>query len=258
MWSQILGLAFLVSLNPMLLGFILLVISRPRPVQNLLAFWAGCMAVNVPIFVGSLLVAHLVPSFASFAADVATASPGSSIKPFQLGSGLFALAVAVLMATRMALKSRSKSTASVGTGDGASVLTADGDDADTSDPKEPGVLRRLFERGRDAWDGGALWVAVVLGLAYVPPPPLLLMVITIVAASGVAVGTQVIAVLTFVFAMLLIFELVLVGYLVAPATTQAVLRPVHDWALAHRQGVLLVLFTVVGLWMVYTGVSPGF
>jgi Sap, sulfolipid-1-addressing protein len=38
MWSSLPGLAFLMAINPVLLGVILLVISRPRPVQNLLAF----------------------------------------------------------------------------------------------------------------------------------------------------------------------------------------------------------------------------
>jgi hypothetical protein len=62
MWGELLGLALLVSLNPVLLGFILLVISRPRPVQNLLAFWVGCLIVNVPAYLVSLMVLHLVPT----------------------------------------------------------------------------------------------------------------------------------------------------------------------------------------------------
>jgi hypothetical protein len=73
--------------------------------------------------------------------------------------------------------------------------------------------------------------------------------------SGAAIGTQVIAVIAFVFAMLAVFEIVLISYLVAPARTQAVLRPVHDWALVHRQQVLIALFLLVGLWQVITGLG---
>jgi hypothetical protein len=259
MWSQVLGLALLVSLNPMLLGFILLVISRPRPVQNLLAFWVGCLSVNLPAFLGCLLIAHLIPSFSSFATDIATPDPGSSIKPFQLGSGLFALAVAVLMATRMVIRRRTREPVAVGA-TGAEPLVEEQPETNARSLFHRGkaLVQRVMKRGGEAWDGGALWVAFLLGVAYLPPPPLLLMVVTIVVGSGVAVGTQVIAMLAFVFAMLLIFEIVLASYVIAPRRTQAVLRPVHDWALAHRQAVLLVLFVVVGLWMVYTGVAPGF
>ncbi|HEX9831517.1 MAG TPA: GAP family protein, partial [Mycobacterium sp.] len=50
MWGSLLGLALLISLNPLLLGMILLVISRPRPVQNLFVYWLGAMLVNLPLF----------------------------------------------------------------------------------------------------------------------------------------------------------------------------------------------------------------
>jgi hypothetical protein len=41
MWGSVLVLALLAALNPVRLGLALLVISRPRPVQNLLAYWVG-------------------------------------------------------------------------------------------------------------------------------------------------------------------------------------------------------------------------
>ena len=84
MWGELLGLALLVSLNPMLVGFILLVISRPRPVQNLLAFWVGCLIVNVPAYLVSLMVLHLVPTFTSVARDLATSDQGPPSNPFNL------------------------------------------------------------------------------------------------------------------------------------------------------------------------------
>ncbi|HEY6646169.1 MAG TPA: GAP family protein, partial [Mycobacterium sp.] len=85
--------------------------------------------------------------------------------------------------------------------------------------------------------------------------PLVLLVDTIIVGSGAAIGTQVIAVIAFVFAMLAVFEIVLISYLVAPARTQAILRPVHDWALVHRQHVLIALFVLVGIWQVITGLG---
>ncbi|MDT5114671.1 MAG: hypothetical protein QOE30_410, partial [Mycobacterium sp.] len=93
MWGEVFGLAFVVSLNPMLLGFVLLVLSRPRPVQNLLAFWVGALSVSVPIFLVSLIVMNLVPAFASFAHDVATPDPGSTVHPLQLTTGVLCLSI---------------------------------------------------------------------------------------------------------------------------------------------------------------------
>lgn len=81
MWTEILGWALLVSLNPMLLGAIVLVISRPRPVQNLLAFWVGCVIVNVPALLIPLVALHSVPSFAALAQELATPDPPRGSSP---------------------------------------------------------------------------------------------------------------------------------------------------------------------------------
>lgn len=265
MWGDLVGLAFLASLNPVLLAFILLVISRPRPVQNLLAFWAGCLAVNVPIFLASLLAAHLIPSFSELARDLTTPNPDSGVQPLQTGTGVVALIIAVLMAVRMWSKKRVKQPAPVGSGSDSSVLVADADSAPGPSPR-PGRIRgltesigarfrRLLSFVHDAWDNGALWVSVAFGLIYLPPPPLVLLIITMIVGSGATIGVQVAAVGVFIFVMLAVFELVLVSYLISPARTQAVLRPVHDWGLTHRLHVLITLFAVVGVWQFVTGIG---
>ena len=262
MWGDILGMAFLVSLNPVLLGFILLVISRPRPVQNLIAFWAGSLIVNIPAFVITTLVLASVPSFSSVAQDLVTAEPGSTVKPFQFVSGLVCVAIAGLFAVRMRMRKRVNQAASVNVGD-SPVLVMEPDQPAAPAPVVGRVrrimsdlgagLRRLIERAQDAWEGGALWVALVFGLCYIAPPPLVLMVATMVVGSGAPIGAQVVISIAFVFGMLAVFELALLSYAIAPARTQAVLQPLHEWTRHHRQLVLLVLFAVVGLWQVVTG-----
>ena len=59
-------LALLATLNPLRLGIVLLVISRPRPVQNLLAYWVGCLTVSVFYLLIPLMVLHFTPTFNSF------------------------------------------------------------------------------------------------------------------------------------------------------------------------------------------------
>ncbi|SKS63820.1 gap protein [Mycobacteroides abscessus subsp. abscessus] len=265
MWRELLGLAFLMSLNPVLLGLILVVISRPRPVQNLLAFWVGALVVNVPSFVIALFALHMVPSFASFAKNLATADPGSSIKPLQLGTGVLCVVIAVWIAARLRSRQRENQPVATGASGDSSVLVLDSE-APAVEARPVGRIRgavsylgstfqRLLHRGKGAWENGALWVALVLGIGYMPPPPLVLLVDTIIVGSGTAMSTQVIAAVVFVFTMLAVFEIALISYVIAPARTQAVLEPIHNWALSHRQLVLLVLFAVVGIWQVLTGVG---
>jgi hypothetical protein len=73
----VLGLALLWALNPALLGIILLVISRQRPVQNLLVCWVGCMITNVPALLIPLLALHGTPMFRSYANSLATPDTGA-------------------------------------------------------------------------------------------------------------------------------------------------------------------------------------
>ena len=88
-----------------------------------------------------------------------------------------------------------------------------------------------------------------------PPLDGLPFLLAIIAGSGAAVGTQVIAATVFVAGTLAVVEIVLVSYLTTPAKTQAVLRQLHEWALAHRLQVLVAIFAVVGVSLVARGMS---
>src|SRR6201992_3098568 len=84
-WGSVLGLACLLAINPGLLALILLVISRPRPLQNLAVCWVGCLITNVPFVLVPLLIMHVMPVFRSTAQHLATAGPDSGARPLHLG-----------------------------------------------------------------------------------------------------------------------------------------------------------------------------
>ena len=61
------------------------------------------------------------------------------------------------------------------------------------------------------------------------------------------------AVVAFVIVMLGALELALLGYVISPEKTQAVLKPVHDWSAANRQQILITLLLVIGIWQLVKG-----
>lgn len=262
MWGSLLGLALPMAFNPVLLGLILLMISRPRPVQNLVVCWAGCLITNVPALLVPLLMLHVMPVFRSTAHDLATAGPNSTARHLQLGIGVLALSIAALIIVRSSPRRRTylptavgnRSTLALDSNTPTAISQSQGGAQDVA-KKGGSAIRRLVGRVNNAWENGSLWVALVIGMSFLPGPPLILFVDTTIVASGAAIGTQVSAVIAFVIALLTVFEIVLVSHLVTPAKTQALLRPLHDWALAHRLQVLAGIFAVVGLFQVARGMG---
>src|SRR6202012_4495139 len=102
-WGSLLALAFMTALNPVRLGITLLVISRPRPVPNLLAYWLGCLTGCVPAVVVPLTLLHVTPMFKSWA-DGLTKS--SAVRHIQLGMGALVLSIAVLITVRSLIRRR--------------------------------------------------------------------------------------------------------------------------------------------------------
>ncbi|TDZ76601.1 hypothetical protein DE4587_04046 [Mycobacteroides salmoniphilum] len=260
-WGLLLAMAIMFAVNPVLLAIIVLMISRPQPVQNLTAYWMGSMIVSLAGLLIPLMVLHIAPSVRTFVEDMAT--PGNSIttRVVNLGMGVLMLSIAALMAAR-SVRQRIRVRVSAGdisaqTPDSQipSPITSPFGTLQDEDAEGGSVFRRLLRRLQKAWENGALWVAFVFGLAGLPPPMLVVFVLTPIVASGSPIGTQVIAVILFVFGMFTVVEITLVSYLVAPAKTLAVLRPLHDWALAHRRQMLITIFSVAGIIQVVNGIA---
>jgi len=261
MWSSLLVLAVLLTIHPVRLGVILLVTSRPRPMQNLLAYWLGCVTVSFVYLLIPLMVLHAIPTIASFTKDIANPAVNSTARHIEIGMGVLALSIAALMALRFAARQRAQPTPGGNTSTlvlesntptAISRLLGPAQDAATEGGS---AIRRLLSRARNAWENGSLWVAFVIGLAMGPSADGLLFVLAIIVASGAAIGTQVSAAIAFVIGMLAVEEIILVINLATPAKTQAVLRRLQDWAWAHRRKVLVAIFAVVGVSLVAQGMG---
>ena len=251
------------AFNPALLGLILLVISRPRPVQNLLACWIGCLITNVPALLIPLMVLHVTPMFRSTAHDLANPTTSPAVRHIQLGVGVLMLSIAALMTVRFWARQRAPLPTPVGN---TSTLVLDSNTptaisrpqghAQDAATEGGSATRRLLGRVNNAWENGSLWVAFVIGALSGPPPSALLFAVTTIATAGVAIGTQVSAVIAFVVVMLAVVEIILVSYLVTPAKTQAVLRALHDRVLQpYRRQILIALFALIGVALVAKGMG---
>ncbi|OBK07737.1 hypothetical protein A5746_28745 [Mycolicibacterium conceptionense] len=267
MWGSLVVLALLTTINPVRLGIILLVLSRPRPVQNLLAYWAGAVLIALASLVIPLIVLHSTPTSSAFAKRFAHPTADPMTQRITIGLGIALLAIAAFIVARNVLRKPVMAGSlqrPSGDGGGTSTLVDDSGappaiakllystptDADT-DPKS----RRLTGRIREAWQNGSPWIPFIIGIVVVPPLDGILFALAIVVASGASFEVQLVALIVFVFGVLLVEEIILVSNLVAPTRTQAALRKLHEWARVHRQTFAAAICVVVGASLVLRGLG---
>ncbi|OBH75602.1 hypothetical protein A5681_10970 [Mycobacterium scrofulaceum] len=251
MWGSVLGLGILAALNPVRLGLALLMISRPRPGPNLLAYWVGGLTVCVPELLAPLMLLNFTSAFGSLGHGGTTKATSSTLPHIQIGLGVLGLSIAAVMAVRFLTRQRAEAGVS---SDGTSTPTPAApiavprflSRARDVPPGDGSGTRRLLHKAHRAWEQGSLWIAWVIGLASVPVDGVLF-ILAIIVASRAAVATQVSASIAFVLLMYSVVELILVGYVAAPGRTQAVLRQLHDWVRAYHRQILVTVFTVVGV-----------
>jgi hypothetical protein len=232
--------------------------------QNLLAYWVGSLMAGVPYALVPIMVLHSTPMFTSFSKG--WANPGTvanlTVRHIQIGIGVLFLSIAAMMTVRSLTRTRGQ--ARVPTPGGSTSTLVLDSNTPTATSRLPGraqnaataaesATRRLLARAYNTWENGSLWVPFGLGLTNVPIDSLL--VAPIIVASGAAIGAQVCAAIAFVVGWLATVEIILVTYLAAPEKTQAVLRRLHDAARAHRRKILVVMFAVVGVSLVASGMG---
>jgi hypothetical protein len=262
MWSSVLVLALPIAFDPVRLGVNLLLVSRPRPAQNLLVYWIGCVSASFVLLLVPLLVLHFTPLFSSFVHDLA--NPGtaasSTVRHIQVFLGALILAIAALMAVRLVARRRARTRAEdparsspVAKDDATSPISRllkRGQDA----PAEGGsLIQRLLGRANRAWESGALWVALAIGFWAGPNPSLVVFSLAAILSSGAVIGAQIGAAIVFIAVSLAVVEIVLISNLLAPNRTQAALRRVHDWVGGRRSQIVVAILALVGLAFVAQG-----
>jgi hypothetical protein len=251
MWSSMAVLALPIALDPVRLGFNLLLISRPRPTQNLFVYWVTCAAADVLLLLVPILTLQFTPMFSSVVQDLArpATSASSAVRYAEVAAGVLVLLTAAWLAVRFLTRQRAQ-VAPQDTDTSAVVV-----DSEPPNPIARLLGRRLVSRATNAWENGSLWVAVAIGLWAAPSPAFVVLGLTTIATSGAGIGTQVGAAFVFVAETLAIVEIVLLCNLAAPANTEAVLRRLHDWTRDYRRQILVAMLTFLGLAVMAQGMG---
>lgn len=239
--GTVLALALMAAIDPVRLGVAFLLISRPRPMLNLLAYWLGAMAAGSAAAVGLLvLLHHFGPMFMQ---TVSVAAASSAGRHTRIAIGVLALLFAVLIALGYSARRAGVPMA----GGGPSPLPVR--------PAAPAAISRLLGRAQGVLQSGSLWVAFVAGIGTGPPPIEYLVALAAIAASGAAIGTQVSAAVAYIVVVLAVVEIPLVTYLATPAQTQAVMLQLHNWVRIRRRQILAIIVALAGAFLVATAMG---
>ncbi|OJZ69040.1 hypothetical protein BRW65_23760 [Mycobacterium paraffinicum] len=119
----------------------------------------------------------------------------------------------------------------------------------------PTVAARVTARVRHALQAGNPWVAFGVGLFTTVPLADYLVVLIIIVSSKAAIGAQLGAVVIFTVVVLVLVELPLVSYLVAPTQTQLAMVRLQRWFAVHRRRLLIAAPGLAGIMLLAGGLS---
>lgn len=258
MWGTVAVFALGAAVDPGRLGIAVLLVSRPRPMVKLFAFWLGGMAGGAAAALGVFI---LMRDFALMVAQtVSAAAASSTTRHIEIAVGVLALLIAGVIArrpgaaahygsdedARESLWARLRGRIPTLRGD-ASVLVLQG--------RTRTAFSRFSARAEDLPESRSLLVAFTAGLGMALPPVEYAAAITSILASGVGAGAQVSAALMFTVVSFLIVEIPLVSHLAKPARTQAVTLQLYTWMRGRRRQIAAAVTTVLGAMLLAAGMG---
>jgi hypothetical protein len=235
MWLTILVMAAAVSFEPVRIGLTVMMLNRPRPMLQLLAFLCGGFAMGVSV---GLVVLFILRQRLS-------ASTNFTVPKVQIVIGLLALTVAGLLATNTSARQFQRGTRiGAGVGSDAGMVLV-----------EPTAVGKLSTRARHLLQGRSLWVAGVVGLGIALPSVDYLAALAVILASGAPPAAQAGALLTFNAVAFSLVEIPLIGYLAAPDKTRALMTALHQWIRSRRRREVAALLALAGCFMLVLGLT---
>jgi len=237
MWTTVLILALALNLEPNRLGIIGLLILRPHPIRQLLAFLCTSFVVSLAAGLLVLFVVH----------RGSLLKAGSSSAIMQISVGSVALLVAVFLFIRSATRPKNPvPPLTVST----AVETADSV-ASTGMHLVDNFTKRLGRFAR----GDSQWLAIALGVGISLPSVDYVALLLIIAASGEPPQTQVAALLTFLTIANTVLLIPVLSYAVAREQTVKAIERLRTWVLARSLRDYAILLTIAGVVMITVGLE---
>jgi hypothetical protein len=220
MWITILVMAIAMSLEPFRIGMTVLMLNRPRPLLQLLAFLCGGFAMGMSV---GLVVLFVLQGRLLHSSHI-------SLPGLQMLIGALALITAAVLAAQVATKGRVGARKTIG-------------------------LDRLSARARRLLHGRSLWVAGMAGLGIALPSVDYLAALAVIVASGTAALTQVGALVIFHVVAFALVEIPLLAYVLAPEQTRASMIALHNWIRSRRRIEVACLLATVGCVLLAVGLT---
>lgn len=237
MWATVLITAIAVIFEPIRIGFVVLMLHRRRPVLQLLAFLCGGFTMGIGVGLVVLFVLRATPVAAKF-----------SLAEVQIANGLFALLIAVVLATNFSprkLKRRLLTAAPIE--DNAGIVLVE--------PRPPGSPSRLSIRTRHLLQSNSLCIAGVSGAGTALPSTNYMCAMAAILASGATPVTQIQALLTFNVVAFTFVQIPLMSYLAAPHWTRTYMTALQARLQSRRYRDIAALVAAGGIFMLALGVS---
>ena len=234
MWITVLGLAIAVNFEPIRLGLITVVLGRPRPALQLLAFLSGSFLMSIT---AGLIVLFVVRPGVLGAPEFGSAK-------IQIGFGVLAMLAATVLASRIPL--------------GQFTRTRDAAMAGAGGPPPPGQSRTVefvTTRVKGLVRGGSPWFSGAMGLAIALPSIDYVALLVLIATSGVPPLDQVALLVTFVAVANTVVAIPIASFLVAPTATRARLEAIRAWVHARTRRDVALALTLAGAALVALGVT---
>ncbi|OBF91669.1 hypothetical protein A5773_22315 [Mycobacterium sp. 852014-52450_SCH5900713] len=237
MWITVLVLAGSVIFEPIRVGLVVLLLSRRRPLMQMLAFLCGGFAMGVGAGLVVLFVLRAAPVVGHF-----------SVADVQIASGLAALLVAVVLATNVVRRR----VVHVRPAPADAVIGRSGDVA-LDEGSAPSGRRRLAESARIFLRGDSLAVAAVSGVGASLPSANYMGSMAAILAAHAAPAAQVQALVAFNVVAFAVAEIPLVGYLASPQRTRAVMAGLQNWLRSRGHRDIALLAAAGGCFMLVLG-----
>ncbi|OBH41280.1 GAP family protein [Mycobacterium mantenii] len=238
MWLTVLILAGSVILEPVRLSLAVLLLGRRRPLLQLLVFLCGGLTIGSGVGLVVLFVLRSAPMVERV-----------SVAQVQVAAGLAAVLVAATLATdSLRRKPVRRAGATTGFNGGGTVLL---------DRTPPHGLAKLAGRARVFLRGDSLRVAWVSGIGAALPSANYMAALAAILASHAGAVSQVQAVVAYNLVAFTVVEIPLVGYLLAPRRTRALMVALQTWLRSRTQRDIAALIAAGGVAMLALGLTGG-